>query len=207
MSDRKKIVSEANKITDFLVYTEGLKRELRNTWLSDNRRESSAEHTCNMALLAMVLCPKLEKDIDVDKVIKMCLVHDLSEIEAGDLPACEYLGDVRLTEKRHKEEKKAIANISKIIGEETGGGMIDLWHEFELQKTEEAKIAKYIDKLEGRIQKSLQKKELTENEHKASFIAAYKELMDNLAGSDPLLLELSSIADRRRRQMMREKGK
>ncbi len=76
----------AEKLLDFLTLAERLKRELRHSWLSDGRRESVAEHTWFVALVALLAHGRLEEPVRLDRVLAMALVHDLAEAEAGDVP-------------------------------------------------------------------------------------------------------------------------
>ena len=92
-------MTEARTILEFLAFTEGVKRELRHSWLSDGRRESVAEHSWQMALMAMVVHPRLEAPVDLCRALKMILVHDLAEAETGDVPVFETFG-VRLDPSR-----------------------------------------------------------------------------------------------------------
>lgn len=78
--------NEASNILQFLALSERLKRELRHSWLSDGRRESVAEHTWQMALIALLAYRHLEQQVEIGRVLKMILVHDLVEAIAGDVP-------------------------------------------------------------------------------------------------------------------------
>src|SRR5438093_11708878 len=71
--------NEARRILEFLGLSERLKRELRHSWLSDGRRESVAEHTWQMALVALLAYRHLEHPVDIGRVLKIILVHDLVE--------------------------------------------------------------------------------------------------------------------------------
>ncbi len=139
---------ELKKILEFLHAAEKLKRELRHSWLSDGRRESVAEHTWRASLMAILLEPHLKKPINLEKALKMVIIHDLVEIEAGDIPTFE---EHRKKEKE-KNEIRAIANIKKSLGSETGDEIHGLWLEFENMETEEAKFANALDRIEVLIQ-------------------------------------------------------
>lgn len=77
------------KILKFLALSEKLKSELRHSWLSNGRRESVAEHSWQMAIMSMLIHPHLEKPVDLEKTLKMILVHDLVESITGDTPFFE----------------------------------------------------------------------------------------------------------------------
>jgi putative hydrolases of HD superfamily len=77
------------KIVDCCVLVGRLKRELRHSWLSDGRRESVAEHSWSMSLLALLVHRHLAQPVETDRVLKMMIVHDLVEALAGDAPFFE----------------------------------------------------------------------------------------------------------------------
>ncbi len=132
-----------------MTLAERLKTELRHSWLSSGRRESVAEHSWQMALLALLVSRHLEHPVDIEHVLKMIIVHDLVEAEAGDIPFFET--GIRKDEKAEREQK-AIENIRDMIDSQTGQEFYDLFHEFEAAKSPEAKLAKALDNLEVQIQ-------------------------------------------------------
>jgi len=136
-------------ILNVLKLAERLKFELRHSWLSNGRQESVAEHCWQMALVAILVHGSLEHPIDLEKALKMIIIHDLVEAEAGDVPFFET--------GPHKEAKsslecEAIENIRRMLGDETGDEIYSLWHEFEAGETAEAKFVKALDNLEVQIQ-------------------------------------------------------
>lgn len=141
-----------NKILDFLQFSERLKRELRHSWLSDGRRESVAEHTFQMALLALLVQRYLDRPVDLLRALQLILLHDLVEAEAGDVPAWEESDRQRAKAAR---EQEAIGKIRDRLGGETGAEFYRLWQEFEAGESEEAKLAKALDALEVQIQHNL----------------------------------------------------
>lgn len=134
-------------IHEFLHEIEGLKRLLRHSWLSDGRQESVAEHTWRMAVMALVLYQELDFEIEISKVLKMILVHDLAEVYAGDFHAFKN----QPTDK-HEKELIALQSLTKKLPPTTATELIELWEEFEERKTPEAKFAVALDKLEVLIQ-------------------------------------------------------
>ena len=77
---------EQRQFLSFLNTVEKLKCNTRHSWTSTGRQESVAEHSWRLALMAM-LCKNEYPDLDINKVIKMCLIHDLGEALTGDVPA------------------------------------------------------------------------------------------------------------------------
>lgn len=140
-------ISTLASIHSFLHTIEGLKRLLRHSWLSDGRQESVAEHTWRMAMMALVLYKELEFEVQIDKVLKMILVHDLAEVIAGDHHAFNDAPS-----DKHDQELKALKTLTKDLPSQTADELLELWLEFEDRKTLEAKFAVALDKLEVLIQ-------------------------------------------------------
>lgn len=74
-------------ILKIIKLAEKLKSELRHSWLSDGRQESVAEHTWRVSLMAVLVEPYLTDRVDITKLLKMIIIHDLVEAEARDIPA------------------------------------------------------------------------------------------------------------------------
>lgn len=137
------------RILSLLHTAEKLKTELRHSWLSNNRQESVAEHTWRMSLMAMLLHKKLKTEIDLEKTLKMIIVHDLVEAYTGDVP---FFEKSQKKDTKKAREDAAIEKIREVLGDETGQEIYDLWHEFENRETNEAKFAYAIDNLEVQLQ-------------------------------------------------------
>jgi putative hydrolase of HD superfamily len=199
-------MNDIEKIIDFLQYSEGLKRELRHSWLSDGKQESVAEHSWRMALAAMLVMPKIKTTLNSDKVLKMCLIHDLVEIDASDVPAIMHIGNSELTKQKAKKELEAIKNIQKALPADIGSDFYQLWVEFEEQKTNESKFVKLLDKLEARTQKALQPEaKFVEREKDIHFINQYKKIMDDLCLGDEFLINLNEIVHKKRLTAVKKK--
>ena len=143
-------VKKLNKIISVISLAENLKRELRHCWYTDGRRESVAEHTWRMALMAMLLAPELERPVDLERVLKMIVVHDLIEAITGDIPAFHVDTPEKKAEKS-REERAAMEKIRKTLDSPTGNDLFHLWEEYEKGSTYNARFAKAIDKLEANI--------------------------------------------------------
>lgn len=128
----------------FIAYIDGLKNVIRVNKLFDgSREENTAEHSWHAALSALVLAPYANEPVDIDKVIRMLLIHDLIEVEAGDTFAYDR-PDV-LAQQEQLEIDAALVVFGKVrppLGEE----MRALWDEFEARVTPESKFAKAIDR-------------------------------------------------------------
>ncbi len=133
----------------FLVEIDALKGIVRASPIIDkSRRENTAEHSWHLAMFALILGENTAPSININRVIKMLLIHDIVEIDAGDTP---IHGTQGLTEQSELEE--AAANrIFGILPEKQGEALYNLWHEFETANTEDAKFAKALDRLQPLIQ-------------------------------------------------------
>ncbi len=129
----------------FLAELEKLKSVERQSRLVDgSRRENSAEHSWHLAMFATVLAP-LAPGIDTGRVIEMLLVHDIVEIDAGDVPY--HLAGKDLA-KIAAAEDAAAARLYGLLPEEEGARLRALWDEFEAAETPEARFAKGLDRLQ-----------------------------------------------------------
>ncbi len=140
------------QIMSTLILAEALKRELRHSWLSDGRQESVAEHTYQMALMAIFIAPYLETEVNLERTLKMILVHDLVEAVAGDVPFFE-VSDRKA--RKAALETAAIEKIRGMLPAEIGSEVYELWHEFETGASSEAKFARALDNLEVQLQHNL----------------------------------------------------
>jgi putative hydrolases of HD superfamily len=132
---------------DFIHSVERLKNELRHSFSSQKRRESVAEHSWRLCLMALIL-PDAKTKIDKNKCLKMALIHDLPEVFAGDT----YQLDLKKQAGRHDREKSSIEKLLNLLDPEASQEIMDLWLEFEEAKTEEARFVRLVDRLEVLIQ-------------------------------------------------------
>ncbi|RYD30128.1 MAG: HD domain-containing protein [Verrucomicrobiaceae bacterium] len=129
----------------FLVELDRLKSIVRQSPLVDrSRKENSAEHSWHLALFALVLSEHAP-GIDVTRVVKMLLLHDIVEIDAGDAPIHLTLDDRTLLE---QAERQAAERIFGMLPSELGQEFLDLWLEFEAALTVDARFAKALDRLQ-----------------------------------------------------------
>ncbi|MBG0771367.1 MAG: HD domain-containing protein [Anaerolineaceae bacterium] len=128
---------------DFIGYLDQLKSVIRQNGLWDGSRpENTAEHSWHAALSALLLAPYANEPIDVDKVTRMLLIHDLIEIEAGDT----FVYDAQGLEMQEAAELKAADIVFGRLPEAQGAALRALWDEFEERSTPEAKFSKAIDR-------------------------------------------------------------
>lgn len=129
----------------FVLEVEKLKTVLRKTPLLDRSRvENDAEHTWQLALMAMVLSEHSSQPVDLLHVIKMLLIHDIVEIDAGDTFAYDSVGRATQVER----ELKAADRIFAILPENQAQEFRGLWDEFELKATSESRFANAMDRMQ-----------------------------------------------------------
>jgi putative hydrolase of HD superfamily len=135
---------ELEKCFEFIIEVEKLKAVTRRTKpVGLDRYENSAEHSWQIALLAMVLANFADEAVNVEKVIKMLLVHDICEIDADDVFFFDETGRADAKEK----ELRAVKRIFGILPEEKGKELFEFWNEFENGDSSEAKFARAIDRV------------------------------------------------------------
>lgn len=139
---------EARKLINTLVLSERLKDTMRHCYTKNGRRESVAEH-CWMASLMAYFMKDEFPDVDMDKVIRMILIHDLGECFTGDIPAFHK------TAEHEEKEKEALYHWVKTLPDEFAEEMIALYEEMEKRETLEAKIFKAIDGMEAVLQHNI----------------------------------------------------
>jgi len=136
--------NKLNKQIDFILEMDKLKTIFRKSFiLNTNRRENDAEHSWHLAVMAIVLQEYSNNSIDISHVIKMLLLHDVVEIDAGDT----FLYDENLTESKFERENEAADRIFALLPDSQCATFKDLWLEFETGITSEAKFAKSLDRL------------------------------------------------------------
>lgn len=139
------------KEIEFLSIAEKLKTELRHSWLSSNRQESVAEHSWRMALMVMRFAKRLDKPVDIEKCLKLAIIHDLAEAKTGDLPVFALLS-AETKNAKHRNELRAMQQFKNLLNDKCGDDMFELWLEYEAQLTQESKFIKALDKLEVFLQ-------------------------------------------------------
>ncbi len=129
----------------FTLELDKLKKIERQSYLSDSsRHENDSEHSWHLALMAMLFGEYANEPVDVLRVMKMVIIHDAVEIDAGDTYAYDTSGNAT---KREREEKAA-DRIFNILPEDQAKEMRALWEEFEAGETAEAKFANALDRVQ-----------------------------------------------------------
>jgi putative hydrolase of HD superfamily len=127
----------------FVLEADALKQVTRRSFItSGERNENSAEHSWHLALMALVLAPYADETVDVTRVVMMVILHDLVEIDAGDV----FIYD----DAAHAEKERAeLAAATRLFGlYPRGDELRELWEEFEANTTPEARFARALDRLQ-----------------------------------------------------------
>ena len=139
---------DARALIDALTVAERLKDTMRHCYTRNGRRESVAEHCWLMTLAAFWMKDEFP-EADMDRVLKMCLIHDLGEAFTGDVPAFEK------TASNEQEEKRLLYGWVTSLPGDIAKEMLSLYDEMEKRETLEAKIYKAVDGLEAVIQHNI----------------------------------------------------
>ena len=137
------------KQVSFIKEIDKLKYIQRKTKLfNSDRHENDAEHSWHLAMMTIVLAEHSDKPIDVLKVLKMVLIHDIVEIDAGDT----FIYDSAKSHTNTEEELIAAKRIFGLLPSEQAEELTAIWEEFEEGITDEAKFAKSMDRFEPLLQ-------------------------------------------------------
>ena len=138
-----------SKQVSFIKEIDKIKYIQRKTKLfNSNRPENDAEHSWHLAMMTIVLAEHSDTPIDVLKVIKMVLIHDIVEIDAGDT----FIYDTQNSHTNTDNERMAAKRIFGLLPKEQADELIAIWEEFETGETNEAKFAKSMDRFEPLLQ-------------------------------------------------------
>ena len=133
------------KQLEFRLEIDKMKKILRQTILTDySRQENDAEHSWHISVMAMVLAEYADESVDISRVIRMTLVHDLIEIYAGDTFAYDVAGN---------QDKKARENVAAdrlfaMLPADQGSEIRNLWEEFDRMESPDAIFAAALDRLQ-----------------------------------------------------------
>jgi putative hydrolase of HD superfamily len=193
--------NQIKSILKVLKLAERLKYELRHSFTSSGRQESVAEHCWRMSLMAVLIEPLLTRKIDTTRLLKMIILHDLVEAEAGDVSVLDVLRNPSLKYLKEEKEKSAIENLRGTLEATNGEDIYELFHEFERKETYEAKVANALDKLEAQLQ------------HNHAEFATWEEIecdisymMDKHVLFDDTLFELKRQIQDEAEEKMKEAG-
>ena len=180
---------EPQNLFQFLTQAEALKNELRHSYTSSGRAESVGEHTWMLTLIAVTLIPQLEQPVDLLKVLKMLVIHDLPEVITGDVPTFDKDGlDM------HAEEAAAMRELLAPLPDALRADLFTIWEEYEAQQTREAQVAYAIDKLEAIFQHNLASLDTWDDQDYA-YQTQFDHPKHQAIGGDPVLEQLKAALD------------
>ena len=189
-------IMNAREYLEILHVAEKLKDTPRHCTTSNRRTESVAEHSWRISLMAFLLKHEF-KDVDINKVVDMCLIHDLGECFTGDIPTF-----IKTDEDRDVEDS-LLNKWVKSLPTDVSNELMSLYEEMEAQETKEAKIYKSLDKLEALIQHNESPLDTwSENEFELNKTYAF----DTVAFSDWLTELREAILEDTMEKIRREKN-
>jgi len=175
---------ELEGLLDFLRAAERLKETERHAWTSGGRRESVAEHSWRLCLMAMLVADEYPQ-LDFSRLIRLCIVHDLGEAIGGDVPAPEQQHDPDKSARERRDLRELVRPLSPRRRED----ILALWEEYEEGRTPEARLAKALDKLETILQH-------TQGDNPPGFDYRYNlDYGHRYTSDDPLILLLRELLD------------
>jgi len=128
----------------FIVEIDKLKTVYRRTYLiNENRKENTAEHSWHIAVMAMVLVEYANEPIDITRVLKMALIHDIVEIDAGDT----FVYDIEAELNKAERERVAADRLFALLPEDQAIEFRQLWNEFETRSTADSRFAAALDRM------------------------------------------------------------
>ncbi|MHA2429191.1 MAG: HD domain-containing protein [Candidatus Hermodarchaeia archaeon] len=135
-----------SKQMDFITEIDKLKQVVRESWLVDaSRKETDAEHSWHIAVMVLLLSEYAnDPNIDIVKVLKMLLIHDIVEIDAGDT----FIYDQDQAQDQNDREIKAATRLFALLPPDQEKEFHQLWQEYEAMTTSEAKFARAIDSMQ-----------------------------------------------------------
>lgn len=137
-------VPDLDRQLAFLIEADRLKSVMRATRLADaSRHENSAEHSWHLSLYALTLADQAPSDVSIDRVIRMLILHDLVEIDAGDTPIFATAPNSQVA-----DETAAADRLFGLLPEAQARAFRALWDEFEAAQTPDAVFAKALDRFQ-----------------------------------------------------------
>ena len=186
---------EIEGVLTFLRAAERLKTVMRSGWTSDGQQESVAEHTWRLCLMAMLLYGHTP-GMDLARLLKMCLIHDLGEAIGGDVPAPAQKAGESKSDQERSDLVQLIAPLPPALRQE----IIELWDEYEAARSPEAEIAKGLDKLETILQHN-------QGRNPANFDYAFNlDYGQRYTAADPIMSALRERLDEETGRRAKDEG-
>ncbi|MEO6446669.1 MAG: HD domain-containing protein [Gemmatimonadaceae bacterium] len=187
--------SELAGLLEFLRTAERLKDATRSAWTSGGRRESVAEHSWRLCLMALVLRHDFP-EVDFARLVRICIVHDLGEAIGGDVPAPEQVGRPSKADQERRDLNTLLETLPRRSQEE----ILELWDEYEAAVSPEARLVKALDKLETILQHN---QGSNPSDFDYRFNLGYGR---QYTADDPLIVQMREILDQDTAQRARAAG-
>lgn len=182
---------EALGVLQFLREAERLKNVYRTSWTSGGQQESVASHTWRLCLMALVF-ERAFSELDIGRLLKICIVHDLGEAIGGDIPAIHQAG----APPKAGQERRDLLTLIEPLPAAIKAEIVALWDEYEAAATPEARVAKGLDKLETILQH-------TQGANPADFDYGFNlDYGKRFTDAVPLVAALRAIVDEETRRRM-----
>lgn len=176
---------------EFILEIDKMKNLYRQTYvLHEDRKENDAEHSWHLAILAFMLAEYANNPVDVLKTMKMVLIHDIVEIDAGDT----YCYDEEGNQSKAEREEKAAKRIFGLLPDDQKTEFYALWREFEECSTHEAKFAAVLDRLQP-ILLNYTKNGISWKEHGIFKEQVIKRTLHSKEISDELFKVINAVID------------
>lgn len=169
----------------------------RSSKLSSGREYSDAEHSWRLAMLVIFLGPKLGSKINIERALRIALIHDLGEMGGGDVPFYIHAFDANAKADKDKQEEETMQALKSEFSE-FGEELFLIWKEYEDQSTIEARFVKALDKLDGRIGIIDDKETQNFSEERRKKATILSKKVDEFCEIDPLLKEIAALSLRER---------
>ena len=186
--------ADLDGILAFLRSTERLKNVTRSAWSSEGRRESVAEHSWRLCLMAMMLHRSFP-DVDFARLVKICIIHDLGEAIGGDIPAPQQ----GAAGSKATDERRDLMTLLEPLPPALRAEVAALWDEYEEARSPEARLAKALDKLETIMQHN-------QGSNPAGFDYRFNlEYGRRFTAGDPVIVAIRDILDRETEERARSR--
>jgi putative hydrolase of HD superfamily len=186
-------------VFQFLTICDHLKRILRTGWLlcgiPPSMAENVAAHSHTTAITAYILAQQSNQKIDISRLLLMALIHDLPEVQIGDIPISAQKIDSRFKQAKETAEKKAMENILTLLPEGISNQLSEIWAEFLKGETLEARLVEAADRLATVLHAS----ELVKSGYSAERFTAFLNNAEStitrlgISNTEDLLAQLSKV--------------
>lgn len=179
------------KQVEFILEIDKMKNLYRQTYvIHEERKENDAEHSWHLAIMAFMLAEYSNEPVDVLKVMKMVLIHDIVEIDAGDT----YCYDEKGYETKVDREEAAAQRLFGLLPDDQRKEYYELWREFENSKTNDARFAAVLDRLQPLLL-NYTKKGISWQEHDIHKDQVLKRNKDYFQQSDEIADLIKDVID------------